>query len=66
MGGHLFKVDGAGLVDPEEVKKALRKDTVLVSVMLANNEVGTIQPISQIASIAHGHGALVHTDCARQ
>jgi len=60
-----LKVDGAGLVDPEEVKKALRKDTVLVSVMMANNEVGTIQPVSQIASIAHGHGALVHTDCAQ-
>lgn len=58
-------VDGYGRVDPEAVRKALRPDTVLVSVMHANNETGTIQPIADIAQIAHEAGALMHTDAAQ-
>jgi cysteine desulfurase len=58
-------VDGTGLVDPDDVRNALRPDTVLVSVMHANNEVGTIQPIEACASIAREHGALFHTDAAQ-
>lgn len=61
----VVKVDKYGMVDPEEVKKALRPETILVSVMHANNEVGTIQPIAAIADIARRHGALMHTDAAQ-
>ncbi|MFH1984326.1 MAG: aminotransferase class V-fold PLP-dependent enzyme [Pseudomonadota bacterium] len=55
-------VDGAGRVDPEAVRRAIRPETVLVSVMHANNEVGTIQPIAEIAAIARERGILMHTD----
>lgn len=55
-------VDKYGLVDPDEVKKSLRKDTVLVSIMHANGEVGTIQPIAEIARVVKEAGALLHTD----
>lgn len=58
-------VDGNGRVDPEEVRRAIRKDTRLVSVMLANNEIGTIEPVREIADIAHAAGALVHTDAVQ-
>ncbi len=58
-------VDFDGAVDPAAVEAALRPDTVLVSVMLANNEVGTIQPVARIAEIAHAHGVLVHTDAVQ-
>jgi cysteine desulfurase len=58
-------VDGQGCVDPEAVGRALRDDTALVSIMLANNEVGTIQPIAEIAALARSHGAVVHTDAAQ-
>ena len=58
-------VDRQGLVDPDDVRQALRPGTDLVSVMHANNEVGTIQPIAEIARIAHEHGALFHTDAAQ-
>jgi cysteine desulfurase len=58
-------VDQHGLVDPEAVRRAIRPSTALVSIMHANNEVGTIQPIEEIASIAHKHGALFHTDAAQ-
>ncbi len=58
-------VDQHGLVDPEDVRRAIRPSTALVSIMHANNEVGTIQPIEEIASIAHENGALVHTDAAQ-
>ena len=51
-----------GVVDPAVVAAALRPQTTLVSVMLANNEVGTIQPLAEIAALAHAAGALVHTD----
>ncbi len=55
-------VDGHGLVDPDEVAKSIRKDTVLVSVMHANGEVGTIQPIADIARVVKEAGVLFHTD----
>ncbi|MBL8825585.1 MAG: cysteine desulfurase [Planctomycetaceae bacterium] len=58
-------VDRFGLVDPAAVRAALRPHTALVSIMQANNEVGTIQPLAEIAAIAHEHGALVHTDAAQ-
>ena len=58
-------VDGFGAVDPQRVEAALTPETVLVSIMHANNEVGTIQPIAEIAAIAHRHGALMHTDAAQ-
>ena len=61
----VLPVDGSGMVDPTEVARAIRGDTLLVSVMHANNEVGTIQPIAEIAAIAHAHGALMHTDAAQ-
>jgi cysteine desulfurase len=58
-------VDEHGLVDPADLERALTPDTLLVTVMHANNEVGTIQPIAELAEIAHRHGALVHTDAAQ-
>ena len=54
-----------GLVDPAAVAAALRADTTLVSIMLGNNEVGTIQPIAEIAAVAHAGGALMHTDAVQ-
>ena len=61
----VIPVDRTGLVDPEDVRRAITPRTVLVSVMHANNEVGTIQPIAEIAAIAREHGVLVHTDAAQ-
>jgi cysteine desulfurase len=58
-------VDGQGVVDPEDVSRALRDDTVLVSVMLANNEIGTIEPVSEVAAISRERGVLVHTDAVQ-
>lgn len=58
-------VDGCGRVDPNCVRRAHNSQTILVSVMLANNEVGTIQPIAEIGRIAHEHGALFHTDAVQ-
>lgn len=58
-------VDSAGLVDPDDLRKAITPRTILVSVMHANNEVGTIQPIEDCAQIAHAHGVLFHTDAAQ-
>ena len=55
-------VDKYGLIDPKEIEKAIRKDTVLVSVMHANNEIGTIEPIPEIAKITKAKGILLHTD----
>src|SRR5262245_26020697 len=61
----VIPVDGHGLVDPDAVRKAIDKKTTLVSIMHANNEVGTIQPIREIAKVAHERGILVHTDAAQ-
>ena len=58
-------VDRHGLVDPADVRRAIRPGTALVSIMHANNEVGTIQPLLEIAAIAHQYGVLVHTDAAQ-
>lgn len=58
-------VDREGLVHPEDLKKALREETILVSIMHANNEVGTIQPIKELAEIAHERGVLFHTDAVQ-
>ena len=54
-----------GLVRPEDLEAAIRPDTALVSVMLANNEIGTVMPIRRLADIAHAHGALMHTDAVQ-
>jgi len=61
----ILPVDRNGCVDPADVARALRADTALVSVMHANNETGTIQPVAEIAAIARPHGVLVHTDAAQ-
>ena len=58
-------VDEYGMVDPCQVQDVISPDTLLVSIMHANNEVGTIQPIAEIAEIAHRNGSLMHTDCAQ-
>jgi cysteine desulfurase len=58
-------VDRYGSVDPDDIRRAIRADTVLVSVMHANNETGTIQPIAEIGAIAREHGVLFHTDAAQ-
>ena len=58
-------VDADGQISPDALKAALRQDTVLVSIMMANNEVGTVQPIAKLAAIAHEAGALFHTDAVQ-
>ncbi|MEM0449437.1 MAG: cysteine desulfurase NifS [Methanomassiliicoccales archaeon] len=58
-------VSKEGLVDPEDLKKTIDKETILVSVMSANNEIGTIQPIRELAAIAHEGGALFHSDAVQ-
>ena len=58
-------VDHYGTVDPDDVKKALRPNTRLVSVMHANNEVGSLNPLKEIAEVAHEAGALFHTDAVQ-
>jgi len=58
-------VDGHGLVDPADLAAAITPDTVLVSVMTANNETGVLQPIAELTRVAHEHGVPVHTDAAQ-
>ena len=58
-------VDEKGFVTPEQVEEAIRDDTILISVMFANNEIGTIEPIEEIGRIAHEHGILFHTDAVQ-
>ncbi len=58
-------VDQAGRVDPADLVAAIDQQTVLVTIMHANNETGTLQPITELAEIAHRHGALFHTDAAQ-
>ncbi len=58
-------VDEFGRVDPGEVEEAVTDRTVLVSVMAANNEIGTVQPVAEIGRIAHDHGVLFHTDAVQ-
>ena len=61
----VLPVDRHGLVDPADLEQAITPDTLLVTVMHATNEVGTVQPIAELAQIAHRHGALMHTDAAQ-
>ena len=58
-------VDGHGLVDPEAFERALRADTTLASIMFANNEVGTVQPVAELARIATAHRVPFHTDAVQ-
>lgn len=58
-------VDRTGMVDPDDVRQAITPQTILISIMHANNEVGTIQPIAEISRIARQHGVLMHTDAAQ-
>ena len=58
-------VDQYGCVDPNDIEEAITDNTVLITIMHANNEVGTIQPIKEISQIAQRHGILLHSDCAQ-
>ncbi len=58
-------VDSQGVIDLAKLREALREDTILVTVMLANNEIGTIEPVARIAELGHECGAWVHTDAAQ-
>ena len=60
-----LRVDKYGLISPKVLKDAISTDTTLVSVMMVNNEIGTIEPISELADIAHEHGVLFHTDAVQ-
>ena len=60
-----LNVDENGIVDLEELKNAIRPTTTLISVMFANNEIGTIEPIAEIGKIAHEHGIVFHTDAVQ-
>lgn len=61
----ILPVDGKGFVNPDDVKKNIRSDTILVSVMLANNEIGTIEPIEEISKITKEKGVYLHTDAVQ-
>lgn len=58
-------VDEYGLVDPNDLKEAIKDNTILVSIMYANNEIGTIEPIEELAKVAHEKGVLFHTDAVQ-
>ncbi len=60
-----IKVDEEGLINPEDVDRAIRPDTILVTIMMANNEIGTIEPIKEIAKVCKKHGVLFHTDAVQ-
>src|SRR5215475_7152612 len=60
-----LQVDHTGMVDPDEVRRAITPQTILISIMHANNEVGTLQPITDISRMARARGVLVHTDAAQ-
>lgn len=60
-----INVDENGVVKLDELKAAIREDTILISVMFANNEIGTIQPIKEIGAIAHEHNIIFHTDAVQ-
>ncbi len=61
----VLRVDGQGRVDPDDLRRALQPETVLVSMMTANNEVGTLQPIAALAAVAAEHGVPFHTDAVQ-
>lgn len=58
-------IDSNGFVRPEDLEKAIREDTILVSVMLVNNEIGTIQPVKELVKVTKAHGVLFHTDAVQ-
>jgi cysteine desulfurase len=61
----VLPLDATGIVSPDRLREAITDDTSLVSIMHANNEIGTIQPVAELAAIAHEHGALFHTDAVQ-
>lgn len=61
----LLDVGPEGIVDPKDLEKAIREDTALVTIMYANNEIGTWQPVEELAQICHRHGVLFHTDAVQ-
>jgi|SRR5437588_646505 len=61
----MVPLDASGIVSPDRLRQVMTDDTALVSVMHANNEIGTIQPVAELAGIAHAHGALFHTDAVQ-
>jgi len=61
----VLPVSSEGLVDPGEIEKAIRNDTVLITIMMANNEIGTIQPYKEVGKIALSHGIPYHTDAVQ-
>ena len=61
----MVPLDASGIVSPDRLRQVMTDDTALVSVMHANNEIGTIQPVAELAAIAHAHGALFHTDAVQ-
>ncbi|HOD93571.1 MAG TPA: cysteine desulfurase NifS [Clostridia bacterium] len=61
----IVPVEKNGIIDPAKIEKEIRKDTILISVMFANNEIGTIQPIAQIGAIAKKHSVIFHTDAVQ-
>ena len=61
----LLQPDESGIINVSELEKAIDDQTILVSIMYVNNEVGTIQPIKELAKVAHDHGAVFHTDCVQ-
>lgn len=60
-----LEVDEDGLITPDQVEKAIKNETILISVMYANNEIGTIMPVTEIGTIAHEHGVVFHTDAVQ-
>ena len=62
---HIMDVDENGVVDLDQLQKAITPETILISVMAANNEIGTLQPIKEIGAIAKEHGILFHTDAVQ-
>ena len=60
-----IRPDGGGRIDPEDIRKAIRKDTILISVMTANNEIGTLEPVGEIGRICRERGIVFHTDAVQ-
>ena len=61
----VLPVDSRGWVDPDDVRRAIRRDTALISVMYANNEIGTMEPLAEIGRVAREHGVPLHTDAVQ-
>lgn len=61
----VLPVDGGGFISPDDLKRAIRKDTVLVTLMAANNEIGTVQPVAELGAICRERGVLFHTDAVQ-